>query len=592
MDFFITTTVTISQVLAAVVIGAAASSSVPSAKKTFRDFSYIVSTGGFACLLFSHMATSLSADLMQRSSVLLVFASLGIFVGYLCAVLFGRVFYRPSGADRGGSQRHPELEITVDFPKGLAGIGRVVVEYAGESGLPDEEIVKDLEAPLARFEEYVGYQTLAKTACCLQNATVLPLSLVSRLGVSPAVSSWFNADDATTYIFVYNVVVSTVFWSWGFQATAGGAKVFREMRAIRLAIERYRTLTSRRSVSVTTPLRHPILRHGRRDQMECNAEVLSRPYLDDRQGEEDDDALLVIRRVKSKKQQIRMSGSPNTASVKKRIAESLRAAFSVVVQSLQSPPFAGTLLGMFVGVTPALHGLIDTEPFASAASAISLAGGCAVPGSLLLLGASLAGNSISFDAENVRMRHASQQTSPDGPMSSVAECYLSASFSRNTAAMKTTFEWTAEDGTDEATASSEEDHHTPGWMGKALTKVRGNFKYAWRYAKFLFNLDGVSHAFVFGIAAVRLVLVPVICFVLVGMLSRGKVFASIAEPRHNTMLVTLLILCAAPTSITVVMMCNVQQFMVRPVSKMLFYQYFLTIPSCMLWLTVALWMTS
>ena len=608
MEYFMTTTSTISQVLVAVVVGAVGSSSVPFSKKTFRDFSYLVSNGGFGCLLFSHMATSLSADVLRRSSVLLVFASLGIFIGYISATIFGVAFFQPSQVDRGAP--HPDAEVFVEFPNGPQGAARVVIQYAVDDSKPhanlsDQELLSILRAPLCRYEECVGYQTLAKTSCCLQNATVLPLSLISRLGASPALS-WFSVEDATTYIFVYNVVVSTVFWSWGLQATIGGAVQFRELRAIRHAAERFVHLSSRRrSVAVSTPLL------GNDDGV-----GYSRPYFEDYQNVKDDEGRdaqgdlssspssppVVVRRVVKTypEQQLSICQSLHlfaTSSIHRqaigRAAVRVgKEAVGIAIQSLQSPPFAGTVFGMLIGVTPPLHRAIELEPLASAFSAIALAGGCAVPGSLLLLGASLAGNSISFDMEHVRLRHASQQTTPYECGGVEGEdCQLSGSFSWSPADPSWKEVEAEEAASDQLGNKLRRRRAEAGWRGSA-DQILGHLRSAWRYMTFLMNLDGVSRPFVFGIAVVRLIVIPVICFAIAAALTASGTVGAIADPHHNTMLVVMLILCAAPTSITIVMMSNVHQFMVRPVAKMLFYQYFFTIPSSMLWLTVALWMTS
>jgi hypothetical protein len=329
---------------------------------------------------------------------------------------------------------------------------------------------------------------------------------------------------------------------------------------------------------------------------------------------------------------------------------------------------------MFVGMTPSLHCLLDTEPFASVATAISIAGGCAVPGSLLLLGASLAGNSITTAPGGlqrvVRVRDAAQQTRSrhravnmksargvldDGLVGHDEDdetddfCVLSESFARcgdmsheksesddhrghlqsnhgscSTASFTNDKESLNGDAAirqqrhaatssssplspatdvakgEEASIASvkrnrgrvDEVVASSSAVDRASLRATHLLDESIRYARFLFDLTGVERSFVFGIAAVRLLLVPAVSFSLVRLMSASKLFPSIADPYHNTMLVTVLILCASPSSITIVMMSNVQQFMVLPVAKMLFYQYFLTIPACMLWLTLALWMAS
>ncbi|ORC89935.1 putative transporter [Trypanosoma theileri] len=291
------TVVAVTKVIVAVCIGAFTCRKIPNASVTIRDFSFIIANILLPSLTFYNTAVSVNAELLLRSSVLIVFAVFVIGLGLVCAALASKVLYpvkntgipyelrkclrytliyqnaEGSRASRKERRRNRKLQKQQQKQQERGERGQsqsqqqpqqqqekllrpvVCIVVSGElekQRVEPEEILPLIEPPAVEYEEQPFYYYATMTACSIQNTVTLPLSLLQALAASLA---WIDLAAGTSYIFIYSVFASAYLWSAGPVLVGRAKKETEKRRTIRKILEQHKKLQNCRDVATQTVLR-------------------------------------------------------------------------------------------------------------------------------------------------------------------------------------------------------------------------------------------------------------------------------------------------------------------------------------------------
>eukprot|EP00796_Vickermania_ingenoplastis_P006989 gene6989-4953_t len=293
-------------------------------------------------------------------------------------------------------------------------------------------------------------------------------------------------------------------------------------------------------------------------------------------------------------------------------------------QLLKNPPFMSIIIGMVIGLVPVLHdAFFDGGPLEMLMDATALVGQGNIPCALMMLGASLAGTGgLSAGGES----EAADVTNP----LRAAGCRLQRSGERQ---MRHAGTSTTEDEAERKSTKGHAEVDPATAAAMALLKEPSTFTVSWRYdaegrlvhvrdahtihllpgstvagggggaaaaetvasdtaksssavqsVMAMASLKGISQLYVFGVIAIRLLLIPFISYLMVVAMVESMPFLFGGRGNEDlTMILILFIELAVPTAINSTIMFAQQDFMMYHWAKMLFLQYVLTIPSMVLW---------